>query len=746
MESHLLGSFSFFGGLPIHIDADDFGLLVVMTFFIVAFVALLVFLNRTLLKTKHAQKIALQAQEDLALRLVEKERLEHQMQDYTDRLELSRFDIMEANTKLKEEETKLRAIMDNVMEGIITIDEKANMQTFNKAAEHVFGYAAHEAIGQHFGLLLPESIIEERAARLRSYIETGTPTDFIGVEHEIIGKRKDGGIFPMITNVSEVVFGKSRLFIILLRDITLQKEKEEDLRQTKERAEAANKTKSEFLANMSHELRTPLNSVLGMTNLLLSSKLTTEQFEFANTVLLSSTNLLEIVNDILDLSKIEAGEVVLERIGFDPHQVFHTVVRALAHTAREKRVPIVRHYENETLPYVLGDPLRLARIITNLLSNAIKYTEVGHVDIRVYSKPLDDTHIELRCEVSDTGIGIPADKLSSVFDKFVQADTSTTRKYGGTGLGLAITRELVALKGGKIGVDSVIGQGSTFWFTIPFEITDKLHEEKYINQQKTLLGTVLPKDASILVAEDHPMNQLLIKQLLSKFGIGAFEIVASGVEAIKAYLTHPWTVILMDCHMPEKNGYDTTIDIRELEKTSDTHVPIVAMTANAMVGDKEKCLRSGMDEYISKPINIGELKDVLSQWIAFDAADTHKHSGEKYMTNDAPPVDLTMLRTLTGGDAEIEKELMETFVEQSDKNVETLRENSSAAGKNMPWIESAHMLKGGSGSIGAETLRQLCNDAQLYQGDAAGRFDLFTRIDHEYTLVKEHLRNEGLLS
>jgi CheY-like chemotaxis protein/HPt (histidine-containing phosphotransfer) domain-containing protein len=239
------------------------------------------------------------------------------------------------------------------------------------------------------------------------------------------------------------------------------------------------------------------------------------------------------------------------------------------------------------------------------------------------------------------------------------------------------------------------------------------------------------------------MNQMLIKRLLDKFGIGAVKVVANGNEALSAYAGASWTAILMDCHMPEKNGYDATMAIREMEKSGQTRVPIVAMTANAMVGDKEKCLQSGMDEYVSKPINIEELKEVLSQWMAFDASALN--DGE-FMPEKTPAVDLTMLRTLTGGDAEIEKELMQTFVVQSDENVGTMRKYSSADGENKPFSEAAHMLKGGSGSIGAEDLRQLCSEAQLYKGNSSGRLALLEKIDEEYARVKEHLKHEGLLA
>ncbi len=511
----------------------------------------------------------------------------------------------------------------------------------------------------------------------------------------------------------------------------------------REIAEIASASKSEFLANMSHELRTPLNSILGMLRLLKDGELTEEESGLVDTALHSSTNLLEIVNDILDLSKIEAQEMRLERIGMDVDYAINSVILTLGHSAKEKHIAVIRYKEGERLPYVLGDPTRFIRVLTNLIGNAIKYTSEGHVDVRSSYAKTDDTHIELRCEITDTGIGIPKDKQQTVFEKFTQADTSTTRKYGGTGLGLAITKQLVELMGGRIGVESEMGQGSTFWFTIPFETTDALNVEKQTRRTKRLTGTIPPAKARILVAEDHPMNQILMTKLLTRFGIGSFEMADNGVEALKKYTEASWDIVLMDCHMPEKNGYDTTSEIRGFERGTERHVPIIAMTANAMIGDREKCLRCGMDEYISKPLNIDELKEVLGQWIAFeDFAETAKSERE---ADENVPVDLSMLRSFSEGDKAVEQSLMGVFVEQSDKNIDTLAENRTTIGAKA-WHETAHMLKGGSASIGANILAGLCNEAQHFKGTESEQAALFEKIDSEYARVKKYLAKIGLLS
>jgi CheY-like chemotaxis protein len=454
-----------------------------------------------------------------------------------------------------------------------------------------------------------------------------------------------------------------------------------------------------------------------MTRLLLESDLNNEQQQLASIAFRSSTNLLEIVNDILDLSKIEAGEIQLECIGMSLTYILTGVTQALEQLAREKHLRLILDYDNAEFPYVMGDPTRVTWVLTNLVGNAIKYTERGTVTIRARCLPADNAQVTFRCDVADTGIGIPANKLETIFDKFVQADTSTTRKYGGTGLGLAITKQLVELMGGTIGVQSAVGCGSTFWFSIPFKVTGTLGERKNRRSKRILSGTIPCAKARILVAEDHPMNQILISKLLTRFGIGHFQIVEDGASVVAESQAASWDIVLMDCHMPAMNGYDATLTIRQSEKQSGIHVPIVAMTANAMVGDREKCLRTGMDDYISKPIAIDELKEVLAQWISFE--NSHHVPNEHADAKSGPAsLDLSVLRDFSEGDRDTENALVEAFITQSDKNIAMLDENRHGKSSDA-WIEAAHMLKGGAAGIGAQTLSELCKEAQHFRGTAS---------------------------
>lgn len=496
-----------------------------------------------------------------------------------------------------------------------------------------------------------------------------------------------------------------------------------ELTRARDQALAASRSKSTFLANMSHEIRTPMNGVIGMIDSLLRTPLNVTQREYARIIQDSAEVLLDIISDILDFSKIEAGKLDLEIVDFEIAQVMEETVELVANRAKNKNLSLTTYIAPEIPRVLKGDPSRVRQVLLNLASNAVKFTEKGAVSLRAALVGSDDEQVTVRFSVADTGIGIAPSSAQQLFKPFAQADGTVTRKYGGTGLGLAISKHIVEMMEGQIGLESRERLGSTFWFEVPLSkssIEVMCSPRKQLVTEDLSVASELPvvSDAvkPILVAEDNPVNQKVALHQLRDLGFVA-HIVGSGREAVAATLRNTYELIFMDCQMPEMDGFQAASEIRKTEAVSGRHIPIIALTAHAIEGDRDRCLAAGMDDYISKPVTQRKLREVLAKWVGKNGSGAEE-AGSQAAENAgrAPvafesieagwntPIDLSRLREALGSDEIFD--VLNLFLSSTGLLLKKM--DSALIARDTVTLKAiSHELKGSAGTIGADEIAQL---------------------------------------
>jgi PAS domain S-box-containing protein len=519
-----------------------------------------------------------------------------------------------ARQQLRSSEERYRLLFEQNPLPMVTYDRQTlQIVAASDAMVRSYGYSHKELHAMTIGDLLPTGELARPLTdpgALQAGLAAGSGSS---VRHQ----RKDGTIIDVDISSDVVTLDGRECAIALYNDVTERNRLATEAAIAHDRAVEASNMKSAFLANVSHEVRTPMNGVIGMTDLLLHMELSGEQRECAEQVAASGRHMLELINDILDLSKIETGHLTLELANFDLAEVVTKACSAARPLAQAKDLRLDLEIDNDVPRHVRGDGRRLQQVVANLLSNAVKFTAAGAVTVRLSASATSDRMSLIRVAVSDTGIGVEAESLPLMFDAFTQADVSTTRLFGGTGLGLAIAREIVDLMGGTINAESTPGRGSTFWFEVELEapfaadgLTAPLIERNHATAP-SWAGPPL-----VLVAEDSPVNQIVATRVLERCGCRV-EVVQDGAQALAALAAKQYDAVLMDCQMPGIDGYDTTRELRRRENGA-SHTPVIAMTAHAMTGDRERCLEAGMDDYISKPVSHADLAAALARWIPTD--------------------------------------------------------------------------------------------------------------------------------
>ncbi len=650
-------------------------------------------------------------------------------------------------SKQKADELELRkrsSIIEESPASILITDLDFHIEYVNPAFVVNSGYSEEEIIGQNVRILQSGYTPKEVYQEMFEKIKTGHPW-----KGELLNRKKSGELFWESTTISPIRDhdGNISHYAAIKEDVTDRKQAEEELRRhrdnlqelvaeqtahiiaAKEEAEAANQAKSAFLANTSHEIRTPMNAIIGMSELLLETRLSDEQRGYLTTVAKSARALLELLNQILDLSKLEGGKMTLEQIPFDLHETLNEALITFYAAAKRKRIELRLDIDPTVESCRIGDPTRLRQIIINLVGNALKFTSRGHVTISVEAAEQSD---QLHFSVADSGIGIPPERLDAIFESFTQADQSTARKHGGTGLGTTISKQFVELMNGRIWVESEVGVGSNFHFTIETPATDSAICQQRGERQRWRATRPL----NILLVDDVEENiELATVRLEQRDHL--ITAARNGREALHAYMLGHYDIILMDIQMPEMNGYEATTEIRRREEAGSEHIPIIAMTASVLKQDRERCLSAGMDAFVSKPVDFDELYRVMAKLLpdAFEQIETPPSPPSSLSFEKQGQLRLIDLHAAIDiwGDEKAYRTALHHFVTTNREMLEQFQQhlanNSLSEAKQL-----AHKLKGVAGNLALKALEEITKklDSLLKKKDINATRTLLPQFTHRW--------------
>ena len=708
--------------------------------------------------------------------------------------------IRRLSQNLEKSEAQLQKTIDTALDAVVTTDAAGTITAWNAQAKTIFGWSEQEALGRPLdSLIIPAEGRDGYRRELAHFLES-RETQFLNQRIERTAVRKEGGEFPVEWSMSPIWINNECVFSSYIRDITERKQAEdaqssyrtqlehevsmrtealEALREAKELAESASRAKSDFLAHMSHEIRTPMNGILGITELLQQTELSEKQHHFVDIVYRSGATLLKLINDVLDFSKVEAEKIELECIRLDLPKTVSEVTDLFSEQVQRKGITLTCVLA-ESVPSVLqGDPVRLQQVLMNLVSNAVKFTQCGSITLTVTVAEDSASHALVRFEVQDTGIGVEPAVQAKIFEAFSQADGSTSANNGGTGLGLSIVKQLVQLMGGTVGVRSEPGQGATFWCTARLEkVLGNTREGRKRFPSKRddvrpngVLKLREPKitGTRILLAEDNPVNREVAVCMLEQLGCQVVAV-EHGRDAVAKTECAQFDLVLMDCQMPEMDGFSASKAIRDGEQRTGRHVPIVALTAHAMGGDRERCLAAGMDDYMTKPYTQGELGNMIQRWVQRPGDEAALTSDQSKAVPAEPaqlPSDLTEQETRQApvralpdeplADQVLEQlrelrrpgrpdpvvKILTSFLESSATYVSAIHQ-AVVHQDAEALFRAAHALKSSSAMIGAMGLSSILKDFELLgrQGNVAESHKRMAELDAVYEAVRQAVLNE----